>query len=176
MPFLEIKNLNLHYYTIRGAVKAINDVSFSLNKGETLGIVGESGCGKSSTANAIMKLLPKNTILFKGNIYLNGEDIIQLDEKQFRSKVRWQKISLIFQGAMNSLNPVLKSGFQVAEPLIFHQGTNRKEALEKAKYYFKEVGLPPDFIDRYPHELSGGMKQRVGCEHPSSNHEPIKRN
>ena len=161
MTLLEVDHLTLHYETIRGALQAIDDVSFSLERGETLGIVGESGCGKSSTANAIMRLLPKNTSLFKGNILLDGENITQLNENEFRRNVRWRKISLIFQGAMNSLNPVLKSGFQVAEPLIFHNRTNQKEAIEKAKRYFKEVGLPPEFVDRYPHELSGGMKQRV---------------
>ncbi len=161
MPFLSVKNLKLHYTTQRGVVRAVDDVSFQLEKGETLGLVGESGCGKSSTANAIMRLLPKNVALYKGSVILDGDEITRLSDSAFRRNVRWKKMSMIFQGAMNSLNPVLKTGFQVAEPLIVHQKMNKNQASEKAKEYFKNVGLPPDFAERYPHELSGGMKQRV---------------
>ncbi|MCX8189008.1 MAG: ABC transporter ATP-binding protein [Nitrososphaeria archaeon] len=158
---LEVEKLNLAYKTLRGDLLAVNDVSFSLKPGETLGIVGESGCGKSSTAYALMKMIPSNTSIFTGKIIVDGENIMEMDDSDLRKKVRWKKISMVFQGAMNSLNPVIKVGFQVAEPLIVHDNVPKKEALEKAKELFKLVGLPQDFINRYPHELSGGMKQRV---------------
>lgn len=161
MVLLEIEGLKLYYKTMRGLLKAVDNIRFSLNKGETLGLVGESGCGKSSTAIAIMRLLPRNIGLYEGKIVFNGINLINLGESEFREKIRWKKISMVFQGAMNSLNPVLKVGFQVAEPLMLHQNMDKKEALKKAKEMFKLVGLPPDFVDRYPHELSGGMKQRV---------------
>ncbi|MCD6094939.1 MAG: ABC transporter ATP-binding protein [Thermoprotei archaeon] len=158
---LEVSNLRLYYRTIRGLVHAVDGVSFDLDKGETLGLVGESGCGKSSTALALMRLLPKNVAVFKGKIILDSEDITSLSEEEFRARIRWKKISMVFQGAMNSLNPVLKVGFQVAEPMIIHLNMDKDEALKRARELFKMVGLSPDFVNRYPHELSGGMKQRV---------------
>ena len=158
---LEVSNAKLYYRTRRGTVKAVDDVSFSVGKGETLGLVGESGCGKSSTAIAIMRLLPRNVERYEGTVVFDGTNLMELSETEFRTQIRWQKMSMVFQGAMNSLNPVLKVGFQVAEPLILHQGANKRNSLERAKELFKLVGLPPDFVDRYPHELSGGMKQRV---------------
>lgn len=158
---LELSSVKLYYRTRRGTVKAVDDVSFELGKGETLGLVGESGCGKSSTAIAIMRLLPRNVGRYEGKILLDGVNLRELDEDEFRSQIRWRRISMVFQGAMNSLNPVLKAGFQVAEPLILHKSMSKKEAIKKAEELFKLVGLPPDFTERYPHELSGGMKQRV---------------
>lgn len=161
MTLLEVEGLRLYYKTLRGPVKAVDNIEFTLEKGETLGAVGESGCGKSSTAIAIMRLLPTNVEKYEGNIVLDGTNLRELNEGEFRSKIRWKRISMIFQGAMNSLNPVLKAGFQVAEPLRVHQSMNKKEAMKRAKELFKLVGLPPNFTERYPHELSGGMKQRV---------------
>lgn len=161
MALLEVNNLKLYYKTLRGSVKAVDDIAFSLNSGEALGLVGESGCGKSSTAIAIMRLLPKNTAKYEGKVNFKGKNLMDLSDSEIRRDIRWKKISLVFQGAMNSLNPVLKVGFQVAEPLIIHQNVDKGKALEKAKEIFKIVGLPPEFADRYPHELSGGMKQRV---------------
>jgi len=158
---LELLGTKLYYRTQRGIVKAVDNVSFELGKGETLGLVGESGCGKSSTAIAIMRLLPRNVERYEGKILLDRTNLRELDENEFRSRIRWRRISMVFQGAMNSLNPVLKVGFQVAEPLILHQSMDKKEAIIRAKELFKLVGLPPDFTERYPHELSGGMKQRV---------------
>ncbi len=158
---LEITNLKLYYRTQRGIVKAVDNVSFQLNKGETLGIVGESGCGKSSTAIAIMRLLPMNIDCYTGNVLFDGKNLMELSDEEFRTQIRWRRISMVFQGAMNSLNPVLKVGYQVAEPLILHLEEDKKDALNKVKDFFKLVGLPSDFVDRYPHELSGGMKQRV---------------
>ncbi|MDH5816680.1 MAG: ABC transporter ATP-binding protein [Candidatus Nezhaarchaeota archaeon] len=161
MPLLDVQKLMLYYKTSRGTLRAVDGVSFSLEKGETLGLVGESGSGKSSTAIAIMRLLPRNVELYDGRILLNGVDISKLSEKDFREKIRWKKISMVPQGAMSSFNPVLKIGFQVAEPLMVHQNMRKNEALKKVRELFKLVGMPPDYVDRYPHELSGGMRQRA---------------
>jgi len=158
---LEVKDLILYYRTRRGVVRAVDKISFILEKGQTLAIVGESGCGKSSTANAIFRLLPRNVHRYEGQVLINGEDTMKLDDETYRKKIRWQKISMVFQGAMNSLNPVLKVGFQIAEPLMIHKGVDKKEAIEKAKEALKLVGIHPSFVERYPFELSGGMKQRV---------------
>jgi peptide/nickel transport system ATP-binding protein len=158
---LEVDGLRLYFKTLRGDVKAVDDVSFKLGRGRTLGIVGESGCGKSSTANAIVRNLPRNISRYEGRICLEDVDLMLLNDAEFRSKIRWRRISMVFQGAMNSLNPVLKVGFQVAEPLIIHKGLSREEALKNVEELFRLVGLSPDIVNRYPHELSGGMKQRA---------------
>lgn len=158
---LDLSDVKLYYRTMRGTVKAVDNISFKLDKGETLGLVGESGCGKSSTALAIMRLLPRNIERYEGKVILDGKNIMEFDEDEFRLEIRWKRISMVFQGAMNSLNPVLKVGFQTGEPLIVHQNVKKNEAINRAKELYKLVGLPPDFTERYPHELSGGMKQRV---------------
>jgi peptide/nickel transport system ATP-binding protein len=161
MALLEVQNLKLYYKTVRGLIRAVDGVNFSVEKGETLGLVGESGCGKSSVAISIMRLLPRNVEVYEGRITFDGIDLMKLSEEDFRRKIRWKRISMVFQGAMNSLNPVLKVGFQVAEPLIVHQNVDKEKAMKKARELFKLVGLPPDFVERYSHELSGGMRQRV---------------
>jgi peptide/nickel transport system ATP-binding protein len=158
---LEVDGLRLYFKTLRGDVKAVDDVSFKLGRGKTLGIVGESGCGKSSTANAIVRNLPRNVSRYEGRIFLEDVDLMLLNDVEFRSKIRWRRISMVFQGAMNSLNPVLKVGFQVAEPLIIHKGLSREEALKNVEELFRLVGLSHDIVNRYPHELSGGMRQRA---------------
>lgn len=158
---LEARNLFLYYGTRKGVVKAVDNVTFSLEKGETLAIVGESGCGKSSMAKAIIRLLPRNVHTYKGEVLLNGHNIMELDEARFRKEVRWRKISMVFQGAMNSLNPVLKVGHQVAEPLMIHEGMRKDKAIERAKEILRLVGIHESFVERYPFELSGGMKQRA---------------
>jgi len=158
---LKIRDLKLYYRTLRGTVRAVDSISFHLCKGETLAIVGESGCGKTSTAIAIMRLLPRNIDVYEGEIILNGVNIMQMDDERFRKEISWRKISMVFQGAMNSLNPVIKVGFQVAEPLIIHAKMDKNKALSKARELLELVGLPAFIADRYPHELSGGMKQRV---------------
>jgi peptide/nickel transport system ATP-binding protein len=161
MAVLSVKNLKLYYGTLRGSVKAVDDVVFDLENGEALGLVGESGCGKSSTAIALIRLLPSNVVKFEGEILFEGKNLTTLSDEEIRSEIRWKKISMVFQGAMNTLNPVLKVGFQVAEPLIVHKKVEKEEALDKARELFKLVGLPPEYVERYPHELSGGMRQRV---------------
>lgn len=158
---LEVENLNLYYATRKGAVKAVDDVSFTLQKGKTLALVGESGCGKSSLAKAIIRLLPRNIDTYNGKIFLEGQNTMELNERRYREAVRWKRISMVFQGALNSLNPVLRVGYQVAEPLLIHEKMEKKEALERALEALKLLRIPVSFVDRYPFELSGGMKQRT---------------
>jgi len=158
---LEVKNLKLYYETRKGIVKAVDNVSITIKKGETLAIVGESGCGKSSMAKAIIRLLPRNIHTYSGEVFLDGQDIMKLNEQRFRTEIRWRKISMVFQGAQNSLNPVLRVGFQIAEPLMIHDGLSKSEAIKRAKEALRLVGIHEAFVERYPFELSGGMKQRV---------------
>jgi peptide/nickel transport system ATP-binding protein len=161
MSILSVRDLHLYYRTSRGPVRAVDDVGFEVDRGQTLALVGESGCGKSSTANAILRVLPRNVNRFDGVVQLDGENVMEYDHETFRTDVRWKNISMVFQGAMNALNPVLKVGYQVSEPLIYHADATRSEAIEEAERALTSVGLPADTIDRYPHELSGGMKQRA---------------
>jgi len=161
MALLQVEDLKLHYKTLRGDVRAVEDVSFSIEKGETLGLVGESGCGKTSTVTAITRVLPKNVEALDGRVILMGEDITKLPEELFRKEVRWKKISMVFQGAMNSLNPVIRVGDQVAEPVLLHEESTKSQARERVTDLLEIIGLPKEFYRRYPHELSGGMKQRI---------------
>lgn len=158
---LDVRDLRLYFNTRRGVVKAVDGVSLSINRGETLALIGESGCGKSSVARALLRLLPRNVSLFEGEIYLDGENIMSYDEERFRNEIRWLKISMVMQAALNALNPVIKVGDQVAEPLVVKRGMSKKEALEEAKKALALVGIPEDFVYRYPFELSGGMRQRA---------------
>lgn len=161
MPLLEINQLKLYYKTLRGIVRAVDNVSFDVEAGEAVGVVGESGCGKTSMANAIIKMLPNNVALYQGKIILDGINIVDLPEDDVRRKIRWRQISIVFQGAMNVLNPVIKIGHQIAEPLIIHAEMEKEKAYKIAKEKMKLVGLHEEAFNRYPHELSGGMKQRV---------------
>lgn len=161
MALLEVKDLKVYYSTSRGIVRAVDHASFVLERGEALGVVGESGCGKTSIALALIRLLPRNTQTYDGSILFEGLDLMKMSDEEFRRYVRWKKLSLVFQGAMNSLNPVLKVGYQVVEPALVERSMSRKDAYEKAIGLFKLLGLPPDTFHRYPHELSGGMKQRA---------------
>ncbi|RLE84528.1 MAG: ABC transporter ATP-binding protein, partial [Thermoprotei archaeon] len=158
---LSVRDLKLYYRTRKGVVKAVDDVSFDLKRGETLAIVGESGCGKTSLAKALIRLLPRNVHTYEGSVVFDGTELMKLSYEDFRKNFLWRRISMVFQGAQNSLNPVLKVGFQVAEPLMVHYGLEKEEALERAKKAVKLVGIDETFVNRYPFELSGGMKQRV---------------
>ncbi len=158
---LAARDLVLHYRTTRGVVRAVDQISFDLKEGETVAVVGESGCGKSSFANAVFRILPKNVERYQGEVFQDGQDIMKYDDEEYRKKVRWQLISMVFQGAMNSLNPVLSIGFQMSEPLIVHQQMKQEEALQKSSEALKMVGIHSSYVNRYPHQLSGGMKQRV---------------
>jgi peptide/nickel transport system ATP-binding protein len=160
-PVLEVKNLKMYYFTSRGVVKAVDDVSFELKKGEVLGLAGESGCGKSSLGFTLMNMPTPPGKIVGGSIKIDGREIVGLPENVMRREIRWQKISMIFQGAMNALNPVYTVGYQMIEPLLYHKGMEKEEALNKAQRYLELVGLDPEIVYRYPHELSGGMKQRV---------------
>jgi len=156
-----VENLQLYYSTLRGMVRAVDFVSFEVGHLETLAIVGESGSGKSSTAHAIIRILPRNVAVFSGSVKFDSMEISKLSEEEFRRKVRVGGISMVFQGAMNSLNPVMRVGDQVAEPLIVNKGMSKHEALKEAVEALQLVGLDETMSRRYPHELSGGMKQRV---------------
>lgn len=158
---LSIQDLVLHFNTQKGPVQAVDGVFFDLGYKEAVVILGESGCGKSSLAKALLRLLPRNISKYDGKIYLEGNEIMGMDEEQYRQNVRWVRMSLVPQAAMNSLNPVLKVGDQIAEPMIVHHGVSKENALQQAAKMFQHVGVPVDFLDRYAFELSGGMRQRV---------------
>ncbi|MCL7455262.1 MAG: ABC transporter ATP-binding protein [Anaerolineae bacterium] len=158
---LDVKNLRLHFRTTKGDVQAVDGVDLDLDYTEAVVILGESGCGKTSLAKAILRLLPRNVSTYSGQVYLEGADVMKLDEEDFRRNVRWVQMSLVPQAAMNALNPVLKVGDQVAEPMMVHSGVRKDAALAQARDMFKRVGVPVDFINRYAFELSGGMRQRV---------------
>ncbi|MCS7010458.1 MAG: ABC transporter ATP-binding protein [Anaerolineales bacterium] len=151
----------LHFRTTVGTVQAVDGIDFELDSNRAVVILGESGCGKTSLAKAILRLLPRNVEKYTGKVYLNGVDIMALNDEEFRQNIRWVGISLVPQAAMNSLNPVIRVGDQVAEPAIVHLGIKKAEAWNLAKQMFQHVGVPEDFLYRYPFELSGGMRQRV---------------
>lgn len=160
---LQVKDLAVSFQTYRGTVKAVRNVSFSLSKGQSLGIVGESGCGKSVTAHAIMGLLPKeNSHIDKGEILFEGKDLAKLKEDSFAS-LRGNKIAMIFQDPMTCLNPVLSIGTQIKEVLFVHKKLSDKEATLKAIELLDLVGIPlaKNRLNDYPHQFSGGMRQRV---------------
>jgi oligopeptide/dipeptide ABC transporter ATP-binding protein len=160
-PLLRTENLVLHYRTERGAVRAVDGIDFSINAGEAIVILGESGCGKSSLTKALLRILPRNVARYSGSVWFEGRDIMRLDDETFRREVRWTGISMVMQAAMNALNPVMRIGEQVAEPLRVHRGWAKPRALDRAAETFALVGLPTDFLSRYPFELSGGMRQRA---------------
>ena len=158
---LRVEDLKLYFRTTQGVVQAVDGVDFNLTYNRAVVIVGESGCGKTSLAKAILRLLPKNIDTFAGHVYLNGTDVMAYDDEEFRQNVRWIKMSLVPQAAMNALNPVIRVGDQVAEPAMIHLGVKQDEAMDMARKMFQNVGVPADFLLRYPFELSGGMRQRV---------------
>ncbi|MGQ9555146.1 MAG: ABC transporter ATP-binding protein [Anaerolineae bacterium] len=162
MALLVVEDLYLYYADRGGVVHAVDGLSFTLVRpGEAFGIVGESGSGKTSLALALMRLLPVNIARFQGRILLAGEDITRLPEEQFRRQVRWRRMALVPQGAMNALNPVLRVGEQIVEPLLVGGHADRRTARHRAEELLQLVGLPAQTYDRFAHELSGGMKQRV---------------
>ena len=158
---LKVENLKINFFIRKGIVYAVDDISFTLKKGETLGLVGESGCGKTTTVLGLMKMVPTPGEITGGRILIDGKDIIPLSENEMRQKVRWEKISMVFQGAMNCLTPVYTIEKQMMETIQEHKNIERLQAKKCIINYLNLVGLPEDIIRRYPHELSGGMKQRI---------------
>jgi oligopeptide/dipeptide ABC transporter ATP-binding protein len=158
---LRTENLLLHFRVAHGVIQAVDGVDFDMGHNEAIVILGESGCGKTSLARAILRLLPRNVEAYSGRVYLNGSELMALDDEQFRRDIQWLKISMVPQAAMNALNPVLKVGDQVAEPMIVHYNVDKENALDQARKMFQHVGVPEDFLNRYAFELSGGMRQRV---------------
>lgn len=170
MALLEVKDLKVHFKVQNGWVKAVDGVSFTIDRGETMGLVGESGCGKTTAAYAITQLLPNNGYIKGGQIFFKGEELLAKSKKKDGSlddwneeirKVRWQDISMIFQGAMNAFNPVFKIGDQIVAAIQLHQEIEEEEARKRVVELFDFVGIPQDRINNYPHEFSGGMKQRA---------------
>lgn len=157
---LDVRNLVMSYSTMQGKVRAVDGVSFSVRKGEALGLVGESGCGKSSIAMALLRLLPESARIEGGSVLLDGVDIVALPEDEMRA-YRWARISMVFQAAMNSLDPVYRVGDQIIEALEQHVRSARSESIERVQELYDLVSLDRSFISRYPHEYSGGMKQRA---------------
>ena len=162
MPLLEVENLQTHFRTPDGVNRAVDGVSFHVEEGETLALVGESGCGKSVTANSILRLIPEPPGKIAGSIRFRGTDLLQLSDKEMR-RVRGNDISMIFQEPMTSLNPVLTIGRQLGETLRLHQRVSRREADDRAQEMLQLVGIPETKrrLTEYPHQLSGGMRQRV---------------
>jgi oligopeptide/dipeptide ABC transporter ATP-binding protein len=158
---LQVEDLRLHYRTTQGVIQAVDGVTFSLAPRQALAVLGESGCGKSSLARAILRLLPRNVEAYTGCVRINGLDVMLFDEEQFRRQVRWGTISIVMQAAMNALNPVLRVADQVIEPLLVHQSLQHDAALARVRAVLQMVGVPLDFMGRYAFELSGGMRQRV---------------
>jgi oligopeptide/dipeptide ABC transporter ATP-binding protein len=158
---LKIEDLRLYFRTTKGIVQAVDGVDLELGENEAMVILGESGCGKTSLSRAVLRLLPKNVATYSGHIYLGDQDTMSIGDEEFRWRVRWSKMSLVPQAAMNALNPVLRVGEQVAEPLRIHNIMEQSDALDRVAHMFEQVGVPIDFLDRYAFELSGGMRQRV---------------
>ena len=162
-PVLEVRDLRTYFHTEEGVARAVDGVSFAVGRGQTLGLVGESGCGKSVSAFSIMRLVPDPPGRIEaGQILLKGRDLLALDEEEMR-RVRGDDLAMIFQEPMTSLNPVLTCGFQIAEAIVLHQQVSKQEAHARAVEMLKLVGIPaPDQRSgEYPHQLSGGMRQRV---------------
>jgi oligopeptide/dipeptide ABC transporter ATP-binding protein len=161
-PILDVKGLKTYFFTRDGVVKAVDGVDLTINHGEIVGLVGESGCGKSVTSMSILRLVQDPGKIVDGEIMFHGEDLREVSDKEIRS-IRGDRISMIFQQPVSSLNPVYKSGFQISEVYAVHQGLKRKASREKAIEMLQRVGIPDAErrVDSYPHELSGGMAQRV---------------
>jgi peptide/nickel transport system ATP-binding protein len=162
MALLDVQDLKTYYSTLRGSVKAVEGVSFQVEKGKALGLAGESGCGKTTVALSILRILPLGGEILGGRILFNGEDLVNLGKDEMREKVRWKGISIVFQGAMNALNPVYKVGNQIAEAILLHETkVSKREAKDRTGKLLEMVGIEKSRADNYPHEFSGGMRQRA---------------
>lgn len=160
MALLDVENLKIYYFTQEGPVKAVDDVSFSVNEDETLGLIGESGCGKTTAVFAILRFVTPPGRIVAGKIVFKGRDIITLSDEEMRL-LRGKGIAMVFQGAQNALNPVMTVGKQISEVILEHESITKEEAWKRAKKQLELVGIGSDRAKNYPHEFSGGMKQRV---------------
>ncbi|MCK4353970.1 MAG: ABC transporter ATP-binding protein [Dehalococcoidia bacterium] len=160
MALLDVENLKIYYFTQEGPVKAVDDVSFSVNEDETLGLIGESGCGKTTAVFAILRFVTPPGRIVGGKIVFEGRDIITLSDEEMRL-LRGKGIAMVFQGAQSALNPVMTVGKQISEVILEHESITKEEAWEKAKKQLELVGIGSARAKNYPHEFSGGMKQRV---------------
>jgi len=160
MALLDLKNISVEYKLSNGTLKAVDQVSLKIENGDIIGLVGESGCGKSTLIKGIINLLPSNGKVIDGEIIFDGVNLVNLSKEEMRRR-RWKEISLITQSAMNSLNPVYRVGKQIIEPVMEHENVSKKQAMEKAGELFDLVGLERGRLDDYPHQYSGGMKQRA---------------
>lgn len=160
-PILSIRNLSVDYVTDSGPVRAIDDVSLDVGKRETLGIAGESGSGKTTMAQALLRILPPPAVITGGEAHFEGRDLFGLKEPELRS-VRWNRISMVFQSAMDALNPVITVGEQIVDTLLAHDAVPEGGARKRAQDLMEMVGLDRASVDSYTHQLSGGMRQRVG--------------
>jgi len=158
---LQVEHLTTNYKTLRGWVRACEDVNFEVEKGEAMGLVGESGCGKTTVALSLLKLLPSAGKIRKGKIIFNGKDLVPMNDRQIR-KIRWKGIAIVFQGAMNAFNPVFKISDQITEAIKLHEPhVSRTAAKERVETLLEMVGIDKSRADNYPHEFSGGMRQRA---------------
>jgi len=157
---LDVRDLKVYFKLSAGWVKAVDGISFTVEPGASLGLAGESGCGKTTAATALLKLLPENGRIKGGEVLFDGVNLTKRTEYGM-SKIRWKDISMIFQGAMNALNPVRETGKQVAEPILLHEDVSEKKATERVRDLFELVGINPKRINEYPHQMSGGMRQRA---------------
>jgi peptide/nickel transport system ATP-binding protein len=161
MALLTVENLSVGYHTRKGFLKSVQGVSFALAEGESLGLVGESGCGKTTIGMSLMGLLPENAAVTDGRILFEDKDLLKLSKKEIR-QVRWKKIAMIFQAAMNALNPVHRVSEQIAEAILAHDTEISEEtAMKQVESLFEVVGISPERMRDYPHQYSGGMKQRA---------------
>ena len=159
-PLLAVRNLRVEYLTPRGAVRAVDDVSFELRRGEVFGLAGESGCGKSTIAHAITRLLKPPAHIAAGQILFAGQDVLAMDHEALR-RFRWSKVSIVFQSAMNALNPVTTIGAQIADTITAHTRMSKRDALARGAELLQIVGIERSRLKSFPHELSGGMRQRA---------------
>jgi len=159
MTLLDVRDLSITYRTQAGPVAAVRGVDLQISKGEVLGLAGESGCGKSTIAGALLRILPRGTEV-TGSILLNGQDMLAMTPGRLRA-VRWSEAAIVFQGAMHALNPVQRVGDQIAEAIVVHNQGSERSARPRVAELVEQVGLPGRRIDDYPHELSGGQKQRI---------------
>src|SRR6267143_225735 len=161
MSVLQLDGVTTHYRTLRGWVRAAENVSFEVGKGEALGLVGESGCGKTTVALSILKILPAGAKIRKGRILFDGTDLVPLNNSEMR-KVRWKGVSIVFQGAMNAMNPVFKVGDQIIEAIKLHEpDVTKADAYKRTEALLEMVGVDASRVNNYPHEFSGGMRQRA---------------